>query len=280
MLQQRIRQLLFTALFCCGFAIPASSHAFSVESKVSGQVSATADFRPGVADKPAILLLHGFLQTRDFAIIKSLMDELSSAGYSVLAPNLSLGISYRKSSLSCEALHLHDMEGDIREIQHWMEWLRARGYKKLVGIGHSFGATQLVAWRTRYHQRDFDLIGISLVSSASFVPSSGHRPIYSGKSQPDLVRFPLSFCETYTAPAEKYLSYHKWDNRKLLDTLKSSKSQTDIILGSHDKYLPRDWKESLIKSGARVHLINGANHFMEGTQEFDMLDATLNILRR
>ena len=118
--------------------------------QTAGQITATADYHPGRADRPAILLLHGFLQTRDFGIIKSIADTLADEGYTVLSPTLSLGISNRKRSLDCEALHLHDMDGDVREIQQWVKWLREHGHDDIIGVGHSFGGVQLLAWREKY----------------------------------------------------------------------------------------------------------------------------------
>jgi predicted alpha/beta-fold hydrolase len=284
MLPQHARHLLNrlpeVAVPVCCLIAAISTQAADVELRVDNQISATADFRPGKSGKPALLILHGFLQTRDFGIIKTLRDELTGAGYTVLAPNLSLGISYRKNSLSCEALHLHDMDGDIREIQHWMQWLRARGYAKIVGLGHSFGATQLLAWQGRYREKDFDLIGISLASSAPLVVPATKKTQDQKKPQKDLMQAPLSFCEAYTAPASKYASYSNWNDKRILAALKSSGAATDIILGSEDNYLPPNWEKSLSRAGAKVHLIKGANHFMEGTQEFDMFETTLNILRK
>jgi dienelactone hydrolase len=279
LLLQLARHLLTAALFGGGLAV-AAAQAADVELQLSDRVSATADFRPGKTGKPAVLVLHGFLQTREFGIVKSIADTLTDEGYTVLAPNLSLGISSRRNSLSCEALHLHDMEGDIEEIQRWVQWLLIRGYGRVIAVGHSFGASQLLAWREKHPKTAHGIIGISLVSSAPFVPTSGYRAIYSGKQQPDLLQFPLSFCEAYTAPASKHASYARWNDQKVLAALKSSSSATNIILGSEDKYLPAGWKDSLTKAGAKVHLLKGATHFMDGTQEFDLLEALLGILKR
>lgn len=279
MLPQRARSFA-AALLCWLLAMPGAASAANVEIRVSDQVSATADFRPGSPGKPAVLLLHGFLQTREFGIIKSLTDELASAGYTVLAPNLSLGISYRKSSLSCEALHLHDMDMDIREIQLWTKWLAARGYRKIVGLGHSFGAAQLLAWKQHHRPSGFTLIGISLVGSTPLAGagSSASNPNQTGAAS-DLIKAPLSFCETYTAPAGKYASYYAWQDKKILAALKSTRNLSAIILGSNDKYLPKNWEKSLTGTGASVHVIKGANHFMEGTHEFEMYDIILGILK-
>jgi dienelactone hydrolase len=287
MLPQRARRmalLLLAALLPLYALAAAGVQAAMVEIHTGGRAIATADYRPGKPDKPAVQVLHGFLQTREFGIASSIADTLADEGYTVLAPNLSLGISSRKSSLDCEALHLHDMEGDLGEIQQWMQWLRERGHRKIIGIGHSFGATQLLAWREQYREKGFPLIAISLVSSAPLaVEAPGNpaaRPPAAQKVQGALTHAPLSFCRGYTAPADKYASYLRWDEHRTLAALRYAANRTDIILGGEDKYLPPEWAARLAKTGARVRLLNGASHFMDGTQEFDMLDAILGILKR
>ncbi|MCU7922794.1 MAG: hypothetical protein KZQ88_08845 [Candidatus Thiodiazotropha sp. (ex Dulcina madagascariensis)] len=56
-----------------------------------------------------ILILHGFLQTRDFFTVRRLADALKDAGYPVLLPNLSLGIDHRRQSLACDKMHRYPL---------------------------------------------------------------------------------------------------------------------------------------------------------------------------
>ena len=273
------RQVLKNAVLAAGMVAAFTASAADVEIRISNKVSATADFRPGESEKPAILILHGFLQTREFSTIKSLRDSLADSGYTVLSPNLSLGITYRKRSLGCEALHLHDMADDVKEIDLWVKWLKARGYRKIIGLGHSFGATQLLSWAEQHPDRNFKIIGISLVGTRPF--TNVRLPDAKTLKKPgnELLHVPLSFCETYTAPVNKYISYYKWNEERILAALKPAKGRVDTIIGSEDKYLPSRWGDQLAKAGARIHLIKGGNHFMDGTHEFDMVDSVLNILR-
>ena len=97
-------------------------------------------------DKPAVLLLHGFLQTRDFPTVATLARGLRDAGYPVLSPTLSLNIPNRSQSLACEAIHRHSLDDDIGEIARWVDWLKSHGHRSIVLIGHSFGSLQLLAY--------------------------------------------------------------------------------------------------------------------------------------
>ena len=46
-------------------------------------------------------------------------------------------------------------------------------------------------------------------------------------------------------------------------------------MGSRDDRLGPDWIDNLKKTKAKVLVIEGANHFMDGDFEFDLLDNVL-----
>lgn len=270
---------LFVIQFVLTLLAP-SAHAEIVTLNLSSNVAVYADYRQGAKDRPAILMMHGFLQTREFAIVKSMADELANAGYTVLSPSLSLGITQRRKSLDCEALHLHSMAGDLQEIQRWMEWLHGKGHKKIVGFGHSFGSTQLLAWADKYPHADFSLIAVSLVGSMPQVQRNRPAPAADRKRGAVLLNAPLSFCNRYASPANNYFSYLDWNEKRILSALKSTSVPTDAILGSDDNRLIPDWSGQLKQAGINTHVIKGANHFMDGTHEFDVLEIALSILKR
>jgi hypothetical protein len=49
-------------------------------------------------------------------------------------------------------------------------------------------------------------------------------------------------------------------------------------MGGADERLSARWLEALGKAGARVKVIGGASHFLDGEHEFDLIDATLSHL--
>src|SRR5574340_736580 len=127
-------------------AFPAWVHAEIVQLQVRPGIQTSAEYLDGQRDKPAVLLLHGFLQTRDFPTVATLARGLHDAGYSVLSPTLSLGIPNRKTSLACEAVHAHGLNDDVAEIARWVAWLKSQGHRSIVLVGHSFGSMQLRAY--------------------------------------------------------------------------------------------------------------------------------------
>ena len=117
-------------------------HAKSLEVRLPAGTYASAELRDGKPGLPTVLLIHGFMQTREFPTISRLADGLASAGYSVLSPTLSLGISRRSRNLPCEAVHRHTLEQDVAEIAFWVEWLAQRKPGPVVIVGHSYGSLQ------------------------------------------------------------------------------------------------------------------------------------------
>ena len=100
---------------CCAF-LAQTSRAETVEVKLPSGIIASADFHQGITSQPAILLLHGFLQTRLSPPISTLANNLASKGYTTLSPTISLGINKRKQSMSCEMVHTHTMNDEVAEL--------------------------------------------------------------------------------------------------------------------------------------------------------------------
>ena len=109
-------------------------------------IPASAEYRVGERSKPAVLMLHGFLQTREFSTVATLARGLHDAGYTVLSPTLSLNIPGRTQNLACEAVHKHSLNDDVAEIGLWIHWLKSRGHPTIVLVGHSFGSLELLAY--------------------------------------------------------------------------------------------------------------------------------------
>ncbi len=126
--------------------LPTISDAATVSLKLPNGLTATANYQKNNLKTTGIIILHGFLVTHNFRTITNLSAALFDEGYTFLAPNLTLGINHRKVSLTCEAIHTHNMSDDINEIHHWVNWLIKQGHKEIVIIGHSFGSLHSLAY--------------------------------------------------------------------------------------------------------------------------------------
>jgi len=263
-------------------AFPAASHAEIVQLLMRPGISANAEYVVGEHSKPAVLL-HGFLQTHEFSTVATLARGLHDAGYTVLSPTLSLNIPNRKQSLACEAVHKHGMDDDVAEIGRWVNWLKSRGHHAIVLLGHSFGSMQLLAYLSAKPDAAVKgYIGASLIEAqigpvdrAILIAQLEDR-IHS--KQRALVKQSLSFCSKYPSTPEGLLSYVRWDQARVLASLKQSPVSVKLIMGDSDEMLGRGWLKALQHVQAPMVLVKGANHFMGGEHEFDLLEHSLGYL--
>ncbi|MDH5378990.1 MAG: alpha/beta hydrolase [Gammaproteobacteria bacterium] len=268
-------------------AISTQAIAETVELQLSNKarLELTADYKKGDINKPAVLILHGFLQTRNFLTIASLAESVSSTGHAVLSPTLSLGVSNRIKSLACEAVHTHSMESDLKEIDLWVNWLQKKGYKKVILVGHSFGSLQLLHYANSYSSKNIDrLVMASLIDTEYAVGSDEYKSQLdvarkNAKTNPaSLGEYKISYCKKYPTPHSAFFSYARWTGAEILKSLKSVKVPAHVILGSSDTRMGKQWPDQLKQSGIKIEMIKGANHFFDKQHEFDLSDLVETII--
>jgi pimeloyl-ACP methyl ester carboxylesterase len=266
-------------LLACLAAMAAQAETVSLT--LPNGVAALAEYRQGEPGKPAVILVPGFLQTHHFPIISRLTDTLAEEGYTVLAPTLTLGIPYRRQSLACEAIHTHTVGDGVAELDQWVRWLQAKNVPKIVLGGHSLGNVYNLAYLARHGGADgriAKLIAISIVESA-LPGGEASRPDkvralrrLLRQGDKSLLQEAFSFCRQYHATPQGLLSYLEWGPGRILATIQNSRTPITMIMGSRDERLGKDWLARLRHTRARVIVIQGANHFMDGEYEFDLLD--------
>ena len=261
-----------------------ASLAAVVELRLSPQLTASAEYQPGKSDKPALILLHGFLQTREFPTIQRLAQGLAEQGYATLIPTLSLGVPKRVQTLPCEAIHNHSFEKDVAELSRWETWLSERGHKNIVLIGHSFGSLQVLAEAALPTSIARKVIALSLVDTREVSKRSNVAVLHDAtakmrRGDKTLFRPPFAYCKEFPTTAANYVSYASWDRMRILRLVKTVKKPTEIIMGSNDNRMGTDWPAKLRSEGASVRIIEGANHFFDDEHEFDLLDAVLTALK-
>jgi pimeloyl-ACP methyl ester carboxylesterase len=247
---------------------------------------ASAEYLQANQQKTPILILHGFLQTRDFFTIRRIADALHEEGYNVLLPNLSLGIDQRKQSLPCEAIHTHSMDQDRDEIAKWVDWLYQKTAQPVTLIGHSMGSLTLLAY-LHSHPPQESIKQAILVSLIAFEqgPIAKESSIDRDRAEEaqaigrkDIQNYRLAFCDSYPTQPSHYLSYINWNQPQVHSALLGLSLKPSIILGGSDNRLSPDWKPILMNIRANVIEIDGANHFFDHAHEFDLLDNIIQIL--
>lgn len=262
-----------------------SIYAAAVEITLASKITITADYRPGLPNKPAVMLVHGFLQTRDFPTIQRLAQGLAEEGYTVLAPTLSLGVPKRRQSLPCEAIHNHSFDGDVAEVATWVDWLRQRGHSAIILVGHSFGSLQTLSYAARDTNPGVrSVISLSLVDTEGPADNARKRAVRDAKARlksgnNELFAPEFAFCKTFPTTPKNFISYAQWDRKTILSLLNQVKISNHIVIGGKDTRMGPDWPNKLRAQGASISVIEGANHFFDDQHEFDLLETVLSRLQ-
>ncbi|MDP3584161.1 MAG: alpha/beta hydrolase family protein [Thiobacillus sp.] len=253
-----------------------------VEAKLPSGMVVGASYHPGRKQLPAVLILHGFLQTRDFPTVASTMDALASGGYTVLAPTLSLGVSRRNKSLPCEALHLHTLEEDAEEIAFWVRWLMSKGHSRITLIGHSYGNLQLLAYLGRNPSPVVKQLLMISLTDVEAKQSAAQRARFAqalrervARGDTRLAEIEFGHCKKYVSPPASLLSYMSISRQRILDAVAQSPVPARVIMGSLDDRMGVGWVEHLQGRGIAVSVIPGASHFFDNQFEFDLHEVVL-----
>ncbi|MFV1983363.1 MAG: alpha/beta hydrolase [Thiohalomonadales bacterium] len=274
--------IILSLLLAC---ISITGHTATIKHALPNGFVTSAEYRVGKKTKPAVFILHGFLQTRDYLTVESLITAISDEGYTVLAPNLSLGISNRKKSLPCEAIHQHNMSQDIDEIDYWVKWLEKKGHSSIYLVGHSFGSLQILVYTNKKKPKSVkklitaSLIDVEKSSDKQLIKSYLTKAQeYAKNNDTRLHEYPISYCKKYISPAKDYISYARWDKQTIISELNKLNIPISVILGSKDIRVDKNWISLLKKANLNLIIIQGANHFFDTAHEFDLNDKVLNEL--
>ena len=89
-----------------------------------------------------VLITHGTLAHNGVEAIRGAQAALQERGVNSLAITLSLGLDKRTGLYDCAVPHRHKHEDALDEIGVWLGWLKGRGAKNIVLMGHSRGGNQ------------------------------------------------------------------------------------------------------------------------------------------
>lgn len=277
---------LLTALACLLLLVLSPTVMASVvEASLPSGKLAGAHYHAGKSGQPAVLVLHGFLQTSAFPTVVSMTDALSTAGYTVLAPTLSLGITRRNKSLPCEAVHLHTLDDDEAEVAFWVRWLMQKGHTRIILVGHSFGNLQLIAYLGRDPAPTVKQVLMISLTDVEVKQDAAQRARMAqdlrnraARGDNALVEAEFGHCKKYVSPPSALRTYLTLSRSSILDSLASSPVPAAAIMGGKDDRMGPDWVDRLVSRGIAVRVIPGASHFFDNQYEFDLQEALLQAL--
>ena len=275
-----------TLLFCCLFL--QSAHAEKIDLKLPSGISVAANYHAGKPGMPTVLLLHGFLQTHNSPPTSTLAANLASKGYTLLNPTISLGINKRSQSLACEAVHTHKLQDEQSEIDFWLKWLIRKNHQNIALVGFSsngnLNVLEYISHSPIPEVKKAILIGFNPINFDLSERQEARADVEQKQidSSKDINNFSMGYCKNnYTATVDSYLSYAQYDENRLLQLLKQSHIAADIILGSDDTILPAPWLAMIkaLPARNRIITISNANHFFDGTSEFDLSEEVEKLLQ-
>lgn len=262
-------------LIILGFSTSAKSEEIQIFTEDNTPL--IAQLWQGDGSKPNVIILHGFLQTYQFSTVERLAESLSDNGFTVLAPNLSLGIPNRKAPLPCEALQLHSPAQNAVEIEQWHQWLQQQNNRPIALVGHSDGSLQAISYLNRYPDaKIYKALLISLIHISDGInnqqPSQHYQKATELKASGDrsIYPFELSYCKEFVTTAENILSYYFWSAENIVKTIRSTQTPMQVVFGGEDPRISEQWRQMVEESGVGVIPIEGANHFFDQEFEFDL----------
>lgn len=252
-------------------------HAAQVDITLDTGTLANADYRPGKPDKPAVMVVHGFLSTFNYGTVQAMADDLAGKGYTLLTPNLTFGVSARREPLPCDTPHTHTVAEEGAELAAWARWLKSKGHRDLFMIGHSAGSTSILA---SLEQSIPTLRGIILTAVYDFdnfspeVMEKDRKTALSQQQGNGLSGYFLGFCQgNFRATGRSYLSYRHWNRTRIIDAINRSPVTVSAIMPGNDRRLEgrnANWLDELRASKARLSVVPGADHFFSALHEFDL----------
>jgi pimeloyl-ACP methyl ester carboxylesterase len=110
----------------------------------------------------------------------------------------------------------------------------------------------------------------------------GQAEARAARRDASLQPYALSFCKAYMATPQSYLSYARWDDARVIESLtqlKERKLPVYAVVGNRDKRID-DWVQVLRRHTAQTTVIDGANHFFSSVHEFELNDRLEALIAR
>lgn len=251
-------------------------------------------------DAPLVLLTHGTLAHNHMEIIEAFQTQLTDAGFNTLAISLSLGLDKRTGMYDCATPHRHTHREAVDELGAWMAWLKGKGVKHVILLGHSRGGNQ-TAWYAAEHDNDM-VDKVVLVAPMTWskgaeakhykqqygkdlapILAQANQLVKKGKGDEMLKGVDFIYCPDTTVSAKAFADYYNEEPR--FDTpslLKKITKPVLVVAGGDDTTVPDVAKKvEPLADGDKVKLvvIDGADHFFRDLYSEEATEAIADFIR-
>lgn len=287
------------AVFCTFFwlvfhAGPVEAKEVSIDNKaISLNANLVLAGGKSLSD-PVILMTHGTLAHNRMELIATMQKLLAERGYSTLAINLGLGLNNRHGMYDCKVPHRHLHQDALDEIGLWIDWLKSKGTKKVVLMGHSRGGGQ-TAWFAA-ERPDPAVVAAVLMAPATWnekaarddykknfgVPvgpilKKARKLVAAGKGD-EMMKVPgFVYCRDAMVTARAFLSYHGPEPRRHSPGMIAKITVPVLVIaGANDtvvKGLPQAVKPLMDGRQKVLKVVEDADHFFLDFAAEDAADA-------
>jgi pimeloyl-ACP methyl ester carboxylesterase len=230
-----------------------------------------------------IILLHGMLSYDRQETIASLQKNLAARGLASLAITLSLGVDDRRGPRACDVVHDYALAGARREVNLWVEWLKAQHAKTIDLLGFSRGGAQVAAMAPELPMvRRLVLLApafaTSIEQAETYERTFGHplKPELDAAHKQPLQKHTVDFLTCKQAPvlgATFLDAYTEMPPRLAART----GHPTLVVVAGNDEVVPN--LKSKLPSDIRPVVIDGGSHFFPDLYGEEAADAIATFLK-
>lgn len=248
--------------------------------------------RDGTQNDSIILITHGALAHRDMETIAYLRKLLNERGHNTLAINLSLGIDDRHGMYDCKQTHRHQDSDAISEIGQWVDWLKQRGHRRVIVMGHSRGGAQIARYAAQHSDPSIEAVILLAPATASTTSSAQYHKRFNQALAPILAQarqladadngtetiehVGILSCQDSTVTASSFISYYGEQSSQDLQSLLSIINQRTLVIAASEDEIVTDLQEKItpLVDNKRVFLqvIPGSDHFFRDLNADDAVD--------
>jgi pimeloyl-ACP methyl ester carboxylesterase len=299
----RRRRCLITATVAVGLALsPSATRAELVTQEYLGlTVSANLELARDktLKDHGALLLVHDTLGHHSAPTVAKLQSALSARGVNTIAISLSLGLNKRAGSFDCSHEHDHRHGDASDEIVSWVEWLQAKGARRISLFGHVRGAAQVAL--SVAERQDLGIERVVLAAPAIVAPArladrfnqefgkplaptlaQARKLVEDGEGDTLLTVPGFLSCPNARTTAAAFLDYYGGDSRQdALTLLPDLKLPTLVVLASAE-HVTAELEKTLslptTPTGVSMQTLNGADPQFKDAHGERLADAVATFL--
>lgn len=247
-----------------------------------------------------VLIMHSFLAHNGMEIIKASQEAFLENKQNTLAINLSLGVDNRHGNYDCFIPIRHKLSDAFAELDAWISWLSLKGVKKIVLMGHSISANQILNYVVK--RNNPSVTGLVLLAPNTHGTASSpirYKESYGADLSEVLVRAKqliedgkkdqlmkdtdYGFCPKTSVSADAFVAFYQKEKEFWNAHLYLPKTKVPVLIvaGSNDEHQPNiDKHVKPYVDDKRIFLtiVEGSDHFFRDLNIEDAVEKSVEFV--